>query len=82
MSSIILYMVKEVVDRKRLYVSRSQLIFVFRILLTIHFIQPEVARIYNGHSSHVLGVRFTARGDYLLSVGGEDLTTLQWKVVA
>lgn len=38
-------------------------------------------RVYKGHASHVFGVRFTADDQYVLSVGGEDMATLQWKLV-
>jgi hypothetical protein len=32
-----------------------------------------------GHSSHVMGVRFTADNSRLISVGGRDQTTFQWR---
>jgi len=34
---------------------------------------------YRGHSSHVTNVRFTADGNYLISVGGHDKSIFQWR---
>ena len=33
-----------------------------------------------GHSSHVMGVRFSRDGSRVFSVGGNDRTVLQWRV--
>jgi microtubule-associated protein-like 6 len=38
-------------------------------------------RVYRGHASHVLGVKFTCDEQFVISVGGEDMATLQWKLV-
>jgi len=35
---------------------------------------------YNGHSSHVPNVKFTSDTEYLISVGGHDLSVFVWKV--
>jgi microtubule-associated protein-like 6 len=37
---------------------------------------------YLGHSSHVTNVRFTPRGNILLSAGGNDRCIFQWRVDA
>jgi len=34
---------------------------------------------YRGHSEHVTQVEFSDNGRYILSVGGQDQTTIQWK---
>lgn len=36
---------------------------------------------FRGHASHLTNLRFTAAGDTLLSVGGNDNTMLKWNVV-
>ncbi len=38
------------------------------------------AKVYLGHASRVMGVRFTSDSQYVLSFGGEDHATLQWIV--
>jgi len=38
-------------------------------------------RIVQGHSAHVMNVRFLCDDTRLISVGGRDASTLQWKVV-
>ena len=35
---------------------------------------------YIGHSSHVTNVKFSERGDYLITTGGNDKSIMQWKV--
>lgn len=35
---------------------------------------------YVGHSAHVTNVKFSHKGDYLFSVGGDDKSVFQWKV--
>jgi len=36
---------------------------------------------YVGHAEHVVRVKFDPKGEYLYSVGGEDRTLIQWKIV-
>lgn len=38
-------------------------------------------RIFQGHSAHVMNVRFLHDDTRLISVGGRDASTLQWRVV-
>ncbi|XP_078356309.1 echinoderm microtubule-associated protein-like 2 isoform X2 [Oculina patagonica] len=38
-------------------------------------------RIVQGHSAHVMNVRFLSDDTRLISVGGRDASTMQWKVV-
>ena len=38
------------------------------------------SRKYKGHCSHVTNVKFTHDLSYLISIGGEDHTILQWQV--
>ena len=45
------------------------------------FAQGNKRRTYSGHGSHVANLRFTANEKFLISVGGNDKTVLQWKVV-
>lgn len=33
-----------------------------------------------GHSSHVTKVKFNSKNTYLLSLGGNDTTVMQWKI--
>ena len=40
------------------------------------------AQNYEGHSAAVSKVRFSAKGDYVVSVGGRDCTIIQWEVLA
>jgi WD40 repeat protein len=40
------------------------------------------AQTYEGHSAAVSKVRFSAKGDYVVSVGGRDCTIIQWEVLA
>jgi len=40
--------------------------------------KPECKE-YIGHSSFVTKVRFTANDSYLITTGGNDLTTMVWK---
>jgi len=35
---------------------------------------------YRGHSEHVTNVKFGQGGKYLFSAGGQDQTTIQWKL--
>ena len=35
---------------------------------------------YRGHSEHVTSVKFSSDGTYLFSTGGQDQTTIQWKL--
>ena len=37
------------------------------------------SRAYCGHSSHVMGVRFSADDKYVVSAGGKDRALLQWR---
>jgi hypothetical protein len=37
------------------------------------------SKVYAGHASHVLGVRFTPDERFVISIGGEDSATLQWR---
>ena len=41
---------------------------------------PNKTRVYKGHAEHVTSVRWTAEDKYLISIGGADRTTMQWKV--
>jgi WD40 repeat protein len=43
--------------------------------------QSQKFRAYVGHSAHVSNVRFTASDLHLISIGGNDRTIFQWKVV-
>uniref|UniRef100_A0A7S0VWM3 EML-like second beta-propeller domain-containing protein n=1 Tax=Hemiselmis tepida TaxID=464990 RepID=A0A7S0VWM3_9CRYP len=36
-------------------------------------------KIFYGHCSHVMGVKFTQDNRYLISVGGQDLCVFQWR---
>jgi hypothetical protein len=36
-------------------------------------------QVYPAHASHVLGVRFTNEEQFVLSIGGEDNATFQWR---
>uniref|UniRef100_H2Z3H7 Uncharacterized protein n=1 Tax=Ciona savignyi TaxID=51511 RepID=H2Z3H7_CIOSA len=36
---------------------------------------------YSGHSSHVTSVKFVSGDERLISTGGQDCSTMQWKVV-
>ncbi len=40
-----------------------------------------VGKMYPGHAGHVGEVRFTRDERFVLSIGGEDLATLQWRYV-
>ena len=33
-----------------------------------------------GHSSHVTKVRFNTKNTYLMSLGGNDTSVMQWKI--
>lgn len=39
------------------------------------------SRVYAGHSAHVVGVRFSADGTRVVSVGGRDRAAMQWEVL-
>lgn len=38
------------------------------------------ADVYGGHSSHVMNVKWSCNGEYVVSVGGRDRSVFQWKV--
>ena len=45
-------------------------------------IEDAPHRAYRGHSSHVMGVRWSADDAYVASVGGKDWAMFQFKVAA
>ncbi len=55
---------------------------VFLHVFSSCFLYHLFAQAYAAHASHVLGVHFTHDSKYVVSIGGEDMTTLQWRVVA
>ena len=40
------------------------------------------AREYTGHSAHVMNVRFTGHDGVVVSVGGNDGSIFQWRVIS
>ena len=38
--------------------------------------EKHLARSYRGHSEHVTNVKFHGYGEYLISTGGQDMTTI------
>lgn len=44
-------------------------------------LEGHMARSYRGHSEHVTRVMFMKNDEYLISIGGMDQTTIQWKRV-
>jgi len=43
--------------------------------------KDDVGSFYQGHSSHVPNVKFSPDSQYLMSVGGHDLSVFQWRVL-
>jgi len=41
----------------------------------------EPNKVYSGHAEHVQSVEFTGNDNYLISVGGADMSIFQWKYV-
>uniref|UniRef100_H3DIX5 EMAP like 1 n=1 Tax=Tetraodon nigroviridis TaxID=99883 RepID=H3DIX5_TETNG len=39
------------------------------------------SHLYNGHSSHVTNVSFLQDDSFLVSVGGKDMSVMQWRIV-
>jgi hypothetical protein len=52
-----------------------------KVLVAVVYVISLFCQVYPAHASHVLGVHFTHDSKYVLSIGGEDMTTLQWRVV-
>ncbi|KAG1672531.1 hypothetical protein FOA52_002840, partial [Chlamydomonas sp. UWO 241] len=44
-------------------------------------IEHAPGRSYIGHASHVMGVRFSPDNNFVMSVGGDDRSCMQWKVL-
>ncbi|CAG10528.1 unnamed protein product [Tetraodon nigroviridis] len=46
------------------------------------FLSPQApSHLYNGHSSHVTNVSFLQDDSFLVSVGGKDMSVMQWRIV-
>ena len=43
--------------------------------------KTTAARVYKGHGQRINRVRFTPEDDYVVSVGGEDRSIFQWRVI-
>ena len=43
-------------------------------------LEGHKAKMYRGHSEHVTSVKFSPDNQYLWSTGGQDQTTIQWKL--
>lgn len=43
-------------------------------------LEGHKASMYRGHSEHVTNVKFSEDSKYLFSTGGQDQTTIQWKL--
>jgi WD40 repeat protein/Ca2+-binding EF-hand superfamily protein len=43
--------------------------------------KTAAARVYKGHGQRINRVRFTPEDDYVVSVGGEDRSIFQWRVI-
>ena len=51
------------------------------MFLSLSLWHIALSRTYVGHCSHVMGIRFSPDNYYVMSMGGDDRSAMQWRVL-